>query len=418
MTSLAKGGNAPVPSGDLKVVVEWASTPGVDEIDAAAFLIGANGRVSGDADMIFYGQQGDRAVRFERAPTLVPNRDASVFLINTAVLPDHVQKVAFSGTIHRARETGMHFGKISDLRVSVQSVQGEVASFVAPPASNGETALVLGELYRRDTGWKFRAVGQGFASGLASLANTYGVDVEDAGTSSAPIPQPQPIVPPLPVPAPLPQPQPVVPPVPKPINLSKVSLTKERPSVSLEKRSDYGDVTVNLNWSRAKPGGLSGLFQRGSGGIDLDLGCLYELTDGSVGCVQALGDSFGQLDREPFVALDSDDRSGASLDGEWMRVNGRYFTNIQRLLVFAFIYDGVPNWARTDGLVTVRVPGEGPVEVRMEEGSNAKRMCAVALIENDSGRMRISREVAYFRGHDDMDRAYGWGLRWQAGSKD
>lgn len=410
MTTLSMGGNAPVPAGDLTVVVEWASTPGLDEIDAAAFLLSADGRVSGDADMIFYGQKGDGAVRFERVPGRVPDRDASVFHIKTASLPDRVQRVAFSGTIHGARETGMHFGKIEGLRISVRSAQGDAVAFIPPPASNGETALVIGELYRRGAGWKFKAVGQGFASGLASLASAYGVDVEDTAVAPpTPAPKPQPVAPTAPAP--------IVPPTPKPINLSKVSLTKERPTVSLEKRSDYGDVTVNLNWSRAKIGGLSGLLQRGGGGIDLDLGCLYELTDGSIGCVQALGNSFGRLNQEPFVALDSDDRSGASVDGEWMRVNGRYFTNIQRLLVFAFIYDGVPNWARTDGVVTVRVPGESPVEVRMEEGSNAKRMCAVALIENDAGRMRISREVAYFRGHDDMDAAYGWGLRWKAGSK-
>lgn len=405
MTELAMGGNTSVPGDDLTVVVEWAHTPDLAEIDAAAFLLGADGRVSGDADMVFYGQPGTAAVRFKRSPGLMPGRDATIFRIDAKAIPDQVRRIAFSGTLHGARETGMHFGRIAGLRIAVRSAGVEVASFVPPPAANGETALVLGELYRRDAGWKFRAVGQGFASGLGVLANGYGVEIADMAPPPAPTPSPRP---PAPPPAP---------PAPKPISLSKVSLTKERPSVSLEKRSDYGDVTVNLNWSRGKTGGLSGLFQRG-GGIDLDLGCLYELTDGSIGCVQALGDSFGRLDGEPFVSLDSDDRSGASATGEWMRINGRHFARIRRVLVFAFIYDGVPNWARTDGVVTVRVPGEGPVEVRMEEGSDAKRMCAVALIENEAGRMRIGREVAYFGGHSDMDRAYAWGLRWSAGSKD
>lgn len=400
MSNLAMGGNVAVPAGDLTIVVEWSRVPGLDEIDVAAFLLGADGRVSGDVDMVFYGQNSAGAVRFERATALVPGRDASVFRIATAALPDRVRRIAFSGTLHGARETGMHFGRVEGLRISVRSAQGEVAVFVPPPAGNGETALVLGELYRRDAAWKFRAVGQGFSGGLAPLARSYGVDVDETASPPA---------------APAPVAAPALP--PKPISLSKVSLTKERPSVSLEKRSDYGDITVNLNWSRAKPSALSGLFQRG-GKVDLDLGCLYELKDGAKGCVQALGDRFGRLDREPFVALASDDRSGASADGEWMRVNGRYFSNIKRLLIFAFIYDGVPNWSRTDGIVTVRVPGEGPIEVRMDEGSDSKGMCAVALIENDAGRMRISRTIAYFRGHDDMDEAYRWGLRWRAGSKD
>ena len=197
------------------------------------------------------------------------------------------------------------------------------------------------------------------------------------------------------------------------MRLSKVTLTKSQPKVDLTKRQDFGDISVNLNWSRPKPG----LFSRPKG-IDLDLGCLYELMDGSKGCVQALGDAFGDYNSEPFLRLDGDDRTGNAADGEWLRINGRYFSNIRRVLVFAFIYDGVPNWAQTDGVVTVTVPGESPVEVRMTEGSGASRMCAVALIENVGGSMRITREDKYFRGHDYMDKDYRWGLRWQAGSKD
>lgn len=397
MPTLQRGENSPVPAGDLQIVVEWIADPNVHEIDAAAFMLGSAGKVSGDADMIFYGQPDNGLIRFERSPSLIAGRDATSFSISASAISGSVERIAFTGTLHDAASRGIHFGRVGGVRISVRSGSAEAASFELPPATEGETALILAELYRRDGRWKFRAVGQGYAGGLAPLAQAYGVDLAEPASSAPPAPPPP------------------SPPAARPVNLSKVSLTKERPSVSLEKRADFGDITVNLNWSRGKRGGL---FSRGSSGVDLDIGCLFELADGWKGCIQALGDSYGSYSEEPYLALDGDDRSGDFIDGEWLRVNGRHFKDIRRLLVFAFIYEGVPNWTQTDGVVTVRIPGEPPIEVRMDEGSNAKNMCAVALIENDGGRMQISREVRYFRGHSQMDTHYGWGLRWQAGSKD
>ena len=84
----------------------------------------------------------------------------------------------------------------------------------------------------------------------------------------------------------------------------KVNLTKKT-------SSGLGEILVNLNWNAGKKGILSGLL--GSSGIDLDLGCLYELKDGRKGSVQALGNSFGSLQYPPFVALDGDDRTGAAI---------------------------------------------------------------------------------------------------------
>ena len=86
--------------------------------------------------------------------------------------------------------------------------------------------------------------------------------------------------------------------------------------------------------------------------------------------------------------------------------------------MFAFIYEGVPNWAATDGVVTITLPDQPPVEVRMDEARSDHGMCAVAMIENDAGRLKVTKLVEYFKSHPDMDAAYGFGLRWVAGSKD
>ena len=116
--------------------------------------------------------------------------------------------------------------------------------------------------------------------------------------------------------------------------------------ISLEKKvpTGLGEILINLNWNSQpiKQGFLSGLFS-GGGGIDLDLGCLYELKNGRKGTVQALGNSFGSLSASPYIALDGDDRTGANSDGENLRINGNRISEIKRILVYTFIYEGVAN---------------------------------------------------------------------------
>jgi tellurite resistance protein TerA len=140
------------------------------------------------------------------------------------------------------------------------------------------------------------------------------------------------------------------------------------------------------------------------------------LEDGQKGAIQALGRNFGALDRAPFVKLAGDDRSGDSADGEWMHVSGAQWPRIKRILVYAFIYEGVPNWAATDGVVSITVQGQPPIEVRLDEGSGLGT-CAIALLENVAGNIRVNREVKYFPEAEKMDKAYRWGMRWSAGSK-
>jgi tellurite resistance protein TerA len=206
------------------------------------------------------------------------------------------------------------------------------------------------------------------------------------------------------------------------VSLSKVSLTKAAPTVSLTRQgSATGVLRVNLNWNQ-KPVTGGGLFRKRSGsGIDLDLGCLYEYADNSKGVVQALGDSFEDrhsYGREPICRLDGDDRSGTNSQGENLFVDLRLRDMIRRILVFAFIYEGVPNWAEADGVVTV-YPASGPeIEVRLDEADDRATMCAIAMIENVGSELTVRREVRYIRGSQRLlDETYGWGMRWSAGRK-
>ena len=188
---------------------------------------------------------------------------------------------------------------------------------------------------------------------------------------------------------------------------------KKGQKVNLKKKVPVGEILINLNWDQPKR-----RFLFGPRPIDLDLGCLYELKNGRKGTVQALGNAFGHLDHEPWIALDGDDRTGASAAGENLRINGAKIPEIQRVLVYTFIYEGAANWQTANGVVTLRYPGNEDIIVRMDEYNNARRMCAIALLQNDGGDgFSVEKQVTFFDGHAQMDKAYGWGMRWVAGRK-
>jgi tellurite resistance protein TerA len=208
------------------------------------------------------------------------------------------------------------------------------------------------------------------------------------------------------------------------VSLSKVTLTKSAPSVSLTKRgATGGQLRVNLQWTTGAAPQKKGLFGRlaggGGGGIDLDLACLWEFTDGSKGVVQALGNAFQAPYRgAPIVRLDGDDRSGSSAAGENMFIDLSRTAEIRRILVFAFIYEGAPNWASANAVVTL-YPATGPeIEVRLDESDPGAPSCAIALLENKGGELTVRREVRYLRGgQDKVDEAYNWGMDWTPGRK-
>jgi tellurite resistance protein TerA len=205
---------------------------------------------------------------------------------------------------------------------------------------------------------------------------------------------------------------------PAPVSLSKVTLTKAAPTVSLTKQSGTsGLMRVNLNWNS---GQSKGLFHK-SKAIDLDLGCLFEFADGSKGVVQALGNTFTATARGasgPTIRLDGDDRSGSNTDGENLFIDLGQTALIKRIMVFALIYEGAANWAAANGVITL-IPVSGPqVEVHLDEPRDGARICGVALLENVGGELVVRREVNYLDGAQRaLDAAYGWGMNWQAGRK-
>ncbi len=197
-----------------------------------------------------------------------------------------------------------------------------------------------------------------------------------------------------------------------------INLTKGH-KVSLKKSSSegLGEILVNLNWNASPKGLFSKLFG-GNAGIDLDLGCLYELKNGKKGTVQALGKAFGRLADEPYIALDGDDRTGASATGENLRINGNMVSKIKRILVYTFIYEGVANWQQADATVTIKYPGAEDLIVKMDSYNTKNKMCALALLENvNDETFSVEKLVQFYPRHQAMDQAFHWGLKWVAGKK-
>ena len=286
---------------------------------------------------------------------------------------------------------------------------------------------MIGELYRYNGEWKFNAIGAGYSGGLQALCSSYGIETEAAKPAPPAAEKDKPAPPssrsahmdkPAP-PAPERQstPAPAAPVQPLNLKLSKIELKKKGEKINLEKKSGgLGEILINLNWNQQTK--KSGFFGKTSTGVDLDLACLYELKNGNKGVVQALGDSFGSLNREPYIMLDGDDRTGAVNTGENIRINGSKVADIKRILVFTFIYKGVSNWSEADGIVTLKQNGGPDIVVKLDEFDSKLPMCAIAMIENQGDEtFSIERIVRHFSGHKDLDAAYGWGMRWVAGSK-
>ncbi|WP_046227603.1 TerD family protein [Paenibacillus dauci] len=401
----------------LNIVLGWQA-PAALELDTSAFLLQQDGRVSSDDDLIFYGNPRNSFITYQENPA---GQDQRQFQVTMSALPQSVHKIAVTLTIYNS-DTGKYtFSQASGmyLRAVDGHTGAEIFRYNLDNHFSNETAIVIGEFYRYQSEWKFSAVGAGYFGGLKELCRSYGVEVEDTPTA-APSPPP---IPPSPVQqAPVRQvPPPAAPPAPAPqsapLNLRKIELKKKGDVINLQKKAagTLGELLINLNWNRVQK---KGFFNRGSGGTDLDLGCLYELKDGTKGVVQALGNSFGHMDYEPYVALDADDRTGARAGGENMRINGNKIAQIQRILVFSFIYEGISRWTEADGVVTIYQKDGPDIIVRLDEHDNGKPMCAIAMIQNVGNEtFSIERIVQYFAGHRQMDEAFRWGMRWTAGRK-
>ena len=200
MTSIAKGANTPLTANSVTAVLGWTGGPGVPDVDASALLLTASGKVRSDSDFVFYNQpvHSSGAVRHVGKQFVGTGPGTDTIGVEVTRLEQGIERIVLA-----ASADGGTFGQVPGLHLRLlDSANGsEIVRFDIGDATT-ETAFVFGEVYLRGGAWKFRAVGQGYASGLAGLATDFGISVDDepapaASTSPAPAPAPVSSLPPL-----------------------------------------------------------------------------------------------------------------------------------------------------------------------------------------------------------------------------
>ncbi|MFF8828828.1 TerD family protein [Streptomyces sp. NPDC015131] len=257
MTAMTPGSNIPLPV--TRVAVDVAAPV---RLDVSGLLLTADGKVRSDDDFIFYNQPSGPGVTHRSGGGSAP--DAVV--VDTAAVPPGIEKIVVTASPDAPGQT---FQGIEPTATVRGADDGQVLATFTPPRLGTETALVVVEIYLRNGAWKVRAVGQGYANGLAGIATDFGVSVDEEPAQAAPAPAPAaPAAPPAPPAPPVaqtappaPPAAPAAPPAPAPgagkINLDKgrVSLQKNQ-TVSLVKggRPLLSQVKMGLGWEPAYRG--------------------------------------------------------------------------------------------------------------------------------------------------------------------
>lgn len=272
--ALSKGANLPVDSSAVSVELTWSGGPGVPDVDASALLLDAAGRVRDDGDFVFYNQPHHASGAVRHA-----GKSSAAGVLTDAVRVDlDALEPAVQRVVVCASADGGTFGQVPGLmlRLLDTGTRTELARFDMTAAS--ETAFIGGELYLREGRWKFRAVGQGYASGLAGLATDFGITVDEEDTAPAATPANAPAVvqAPSPASAPAVTPPPVPPSTPTPsgprmgkgeerlpVDMRKrLSLRKEQVAISLRKHGATG-VTARVVLVLDASGSMSFLYRKG-----------------------------------------------------------------------------------------------------------------------------------------------------------
>jgi len=201
-------------------------------------------------------------------------------------------------------------------------------------------------------------------------------------------------------------------------------LSEPGQSIAVSPSADeFEQMCISVEWDniRSQKSGFFGklLNKILKIGVDLDLGCLYEMQDGTRGAMQAFGGKYGALNTPPFIQLSEDERTGEK-EGhdEFIIVNGTHWPDIKRILIYIYIYDGALRWSDVQPKVFLDIPGENDLVVRLQNHNDTLPLCVVGEIENIRNGIKLTNRTEFFPGHHEMDRAYGFGLNWTDGSKE
>jgi tellurium resistance protein TerD len=188
--SLSKGGNVSLSKEApgltaINVGLGWdaRTTSGADfDLDASALMVNTSGKILSDANFIFFNNLTSPDGSVEHTGDNLTGEgegDDEMIKVNLASVPAEVDKIVFAVSIYDAENRSQSFGQVRNafIRVVNQAGSGEIARYDLTEDASTETAMIFGEVYRNNSEWKFRAVGQGYSTGLAGIARDYGVNV-------------------------------------------------------------------------------------------------------------------------------------------------------------------------------------------------------------------------------------------------
>ncbi|MFC8239432.1 TerD family protein [Streptomyces chartreusis] len=422
MPELSKGGN--IAMGPGPVVAELHAVGGT--VDLSALLVAADGKVRSDDDLVFYNQPSAEsdAVRHVAADAAGGER----IEVDPAALPSDVDRVVLVGSCD-PDDASRTFREVKDVLIRASRPGADPVHFRPPALTDGERAVLLVELYRRGEGWKLRAIGQGYANGLAGLATDFGIDVaqepveEPGQRQEAPEPQAPTVT------------------APPPMSLRKpplgtISLDKgSQVSMSLDKADRELVVTATLEWD-------GGSDQRRKKGADLDLYALFVPASEAVRGEQPPGSlrtrkkgsapapdtgtakkgkgadvvyykRLGSLKNRPFVHLDGDSRVPGR---ETLRIVRPDEQGYVLLCAYSALSNGFGSFRSFGAKVVVTDDRGSTVTVPLFENTKTRYWVAIALvdftapdgaairhIEAYSGRMTERRPVLHTDGTIEMN---------------
>ncbi|MEU3204420.1 TerD family protein [Streptomyces cyaneofuscatus] len=250
MTAMTPGSNIPLSA--VRVAVDVAAPV---RLDVSGLLLTADGKVRSDDDFIFYNQPSGPGVTYRAGGGSAPD----AIVVDTTAVPPGIEKIVVTASPDAAGQT---FQGIEPTATVRNADDGTALATFTPPQLGGETALVVIEVYRRNGAWKARAVGQGYANGLAGIATDFGVSVEEPAAppvpaAAAPVaPAAAPVDPRIAPSAPA---APPAPPAAAPVGAGKINLDKGR--VNLQKNQTVSlvkggapllsQVKMGLGWEPA-----------------------------------------------------------------------------------------------------------------------------------------------------------------------
>jgi tellurium resistance protein TerD len=188
--SLSKGGNVSLSKEApgltaVNIGLGWdvRTTTGADfDLDASALLVGTDGKILGDQYFVFFNNLKSPDGSVEHTGDNLTGEgegDDEMIKVSLASVPAEIDKVVFPVSIYDAESRGQSFGQVRNafIRVVNQADNREIARYDLSEDASNETAMIFGEVYRNGNEWKFRAVGQGYSTGLAGIARDFGVNV-------------------------------------------------------------------------------------------------------------------------------------------------------------------------------------------------------------------------------------------------